>query len=389
MGTPLPPRAQALFDWLVDGAPGATTPMAVVQRIANELQALEVHIERIAAFVRTLHPHVVGRRFLWEASTDKVEVGELSWDRLSSVGFQESPIAHVMNTGEIVRGQLRPDAKLAFKDLVEMRDKGFTELSVFPLKFMGGTTHAISFATRAPGGFADSQFEMIRELMRPLSRVAETLALMRTAVNLLNAYVGNDAGERILQGQIRRGDTQLINCVIWFSDLRGFTSLSSERAPQDIISVLNQFFECQVPAIEKEGGQVLKFIGDGLLAIFPVKADARASGDAAVRASRGAFEALQKLNATRAERGESALGFGVGLHLGEVAFGNIGGSNRLDFTAIGPAVNLASRIESMTGKLGKQVLVSGELAKHLSVATRSVGDFELKGVPGRVELFEL
>ena len=144
-----------------------------------------------------------------------------------------------------------------------------------------------------------------------------------------------------------------------------------------------------MPAIEREGGQVLKFIGDGLLAIFPLgKRDAKSAGDGAVRATAAAFEALTKLNEKRKARGDGDLSFGVALHLGEVAYGNIGGASRLDFTAIGPAVNLASRIEGMTGKLGKKVLLSSQLVKELSVPTRSAGLAELKGLTEMVELFE-
>lgn len=382
------PAVQALFDWLVDGAPGAPTPMAVLERFGPDLVTAGVPLERMAAFVRTLHPSVMGRRFLWEQGKPKVEAVEAPWQLLSSPQFLASPVAKVFATGEVERHRLVDGAALS-ADLVQLREAGFTEVVVFPLKFMGGSTHAITFATRARDGFTDEHLATLQYVVRPLSRVGETLALMRTAVNLLNAYVGNDAGER-LKGQIQRGDTQNIECVIWFSDLRGFTSLSGTRTPTEIIAVLNEFFECQVPAIEREGGQVLKFIGDGLLAMFPVSAAKPASiaGAGAVRATRQAFAALEQLNQVRAGRGEDALAFGVALHLGEVAYGNIGGASRLDFTAIGPAVNLASRIEGMTGKLGKPVLVSADLSRHLDVPFRSVGAHPLKGITQPVELFE-
>ncbi len=387
---PFHPTVQSLFDWLVDGAPGASTPMAVLERFGPDLVSAGVPLERMAAFVRTLHPSVMGRRFLWERGVDKVQAQEASWELLSSPMFLQSPVAQVFASAEVLRQKLEPGARLTSSDTLALRDAGFTELVVFPLKFMGGSTHAITFATRFPGGFLDEHLAALGHVVRPLSRVGETLALMRTAVNLLNAYVGNDAGDRILKGQIQRGDTQTIRCVIWFSDLRGFTTLSGDRTPRDIIGILNEFFECQVPAIEHEGGQVLKFIGDGLLAMFPVTdtVDARMAGEASVRATTAAFAALGKLNALRATRGEEPLAFGVALHLGEVAYGNIGGASRLDFTAIGPAVNLASRIEGMTGKLGKKVLLSAALASALTVPTRSVGTHELKGITGPVELFE-
>ena len=383
------PTVQALFDWLVDGAPGAPTPMAVMERLGPDLAAAGLPVERITAFVRTLHPSVMGRQFRWEKGVPKVTAQEASWALLNSPEFLNSPIATIFNEGRVVRFKLTPEAVLP-ETMANLRDAGFTEWAGVPFKFMGGSIHAVAFATRAPGGFTEEDFATLQHVVRPLSRVAETLALMRTAVNLLNAYVGNDAGERILKGHIQRGDTENIRCVIWFSDLRGFTSMSGERAPSEIIGILNEFFECQVPAIESEGGQVLKFIGDGLLAMFPVdeKRTAKHSGDGALRASQAAFAALNHLNEVRRKRGDADLAFGVALHLGDVAYGIIGGASRLDFTAIGPAVNLASRIEGMTGKLGKQVLLSAALAKELSLPTRSVGSFELKGITGPAELFE-
>lgn len=380
--------AQQLFDWLVDGAPGAPTPMAVLEKLGPGLNEAGVPVHRMSAFVKTLHPSIVGRRFIWEVETGKTQVGEAPWDLINSEVFKRSPFARVFETGQVDRCGLHAlTLENTPADLIDLKKNGFTDIAFLPMRFMGGTVHAISFATRAPGGFTDAQLETITFVVRPLSRVAETLALMRTAVNLLNAYVGNDAGERILKGRIQRGDTDLINCVIWFSDLRGFTSLSGERQPKEIIAVLNEFFECQVPAIERHGGQVLKFIGDGLLAIFPVKDDPAGVTTNAVKATREAFDSLTTLNLKRASRSEGPLAFGVALHLGEVAYGNIGGSSRLDFTAIGPAVNLASRIESMTGKLGKQVLISSAVAQVLPIA-KSVGSFELKGITGASELFE-
>lgn len=383
------PIVDALFDWLVDGAPGAPTPMGVLARIGTDLVQGGVPLERMTAFVRTLHPSVMGRRFLWEPGMAEVASAEESWAFLSSEQFKQSVVAQVFEHAQVRRFALPSEPKLP-AELVGLRDAGFTDYLICPLKFMGGSTHAITFATRAPGGFNEAHLAALAHVVRPLSRVAETLALMRTAVNLLNAYVGNDAGERILKGQIQRGDTQTIRCVIWFSDLRGFTSMSGDRSPSEIIGILNEFFECQVPAIEREGGQVLKFIGDGLLAMFAVneKRDARTAGDASIRSTQAAYAALEKLNQLRHSRGEEPLAFGVALHLGEVAYGNIGGASRLDFTAIGPAVNLASRIEGMTGKLGKPVLLSAHLSAAISTPHRSVGAFELKGISGPAELFE-
>jgi adenylate cyclase len=372
------PLTQALFDWLVDGAPGATTPMAVLQRFGDDLIQAGIPIDRGSALVRTLHPSIMGRRFVFEPGKP-VTVSEASWAILNSPQFLDSPVAKIFKENTELR--VRLDGATGFADLDGLGKQGFTDWLGLPLRFMSGNVNALSLATRRKGGFSDEDLRALRFVTRALARVAETLALMRTSANLLNAYVGRDAGERIMKGQVQRGDTELIRCVIWFSDLRGFTSLSGTREPRDIISVLNEFFDCQVPALEAQGGEVLKFIGDGLLAIFPLGGRAPAEvAPKAVAATAAAFAALDKLNGVRAARGDGPLEFGVALHLGEVAYGNIGGAARLDFTAIGPAVNLASRLEGLTGKLGKRVVFSEAFVAEGLVPSKVVGTFDLKGV---------
>lgn len=386
----LPPELQPLFDWLVDGAPGCDTPPKIVAELGRRLRDAAVPIDRINAFVRTLHPRIAGRRFHWKPGLEQAVVGELPWGDLDMPAFRAGPLPLVFRTGQEYRTSLAGTAPLEHSELESLRPQGLTDYLALPLKFIGGTNNAITFATSAPGGFTDAQLDGLREITRPLSRVAETLALMRTAVNLLNTYVGRNAGERILGGHIQPGDTENIRCVIWFSDLRGFTSMSGQSTPAQTIAVLNELFECQVPAIDKHGGEVLKFIGDGMLAIFPIGAavDGPAAAEAAAKASAEAFAALGRLNEERAAKGSPAIRFGLALHAGEVAYGNIGGANRLDFTAIGSAVNLAARIESLTAKLQRDLLLSEDFAKLLLRPTRPAGSFELKGFTGPQAVFE-
>jgi adenylate cyclase len=380
----------SVFDWLLDGVAGAKTPMDVLERMCPDLAAAGVPIERAEAFVRTLHPHIAGRSFTWRAGQANVEVTNRTYAYLQSDAIQKSALMPVFQHGEHVRRRL--EGATDDPALADLTADGFTDFYAAPLTFLGGAHHGITFATKRAGGFRDDDVAALRRVVRPLARVAEILALSRTATNLLNTYVGHDAGERILAGHIQRGDTSLIHAVIWFSDLRGFTSMSSALPPVEIIRVLNDVFDCQVPAIEQHGGQVLKFMGDGLLAIFPVSAhdadDVGARCRAALDAARAAFASLDALNTRRRASGDGDVKFGVGLHLGEFAYGNIGGSGRLDFTCIGPAVNLASRLESLTGKLGRPIIASAEVAHHVGDASfESAGEHELKGVPGKVQVF--
>lgn len=378
-----------MFDWLVDGAPPCGDAVSVIARMLPELREGGVPVERFAAFVKSLHPHVFARSFLWEPG-QAVQVREWTWADTRLPGYHASVVKKLYDEPVEVRCRLGTGEQVPFIDVNGLAAQGYSDFIALPLKFMSGASNVTTYATRAPGGFTEEQIEALRHITRALSRVAETLVLMRNAVNLLNTYVGRDAGERILKGKIQRGDTESISCVIWFSDLRGFTSLSGERTPMEIINVLNQLFDCQVPAIEANGGQVLKFIGDGMLAIFPLgeKVTAQVAGDRALDATVKAYAALDALNLKRAAEGQPTLRFGVALHVGEVGYGNIGGANRLDFTAIGTAVNVASRLEGLTGKLEKRVLVSEALARALSSHLEPVGEFELKGVAQKQKVFE-
>lgn len=375
----------SLFDWLVDGAPGATSAPEVVLRMGQELVAAGVPIERMAAFVTTLHPQIVGRSFTWTGG-QPVKVGELTHALLDSDMFKRSPVAHVMTEQAPLRFRLKEgEGAGAFPVVEELRAEGYTDYACFPMVFLSGQAHAITFSTKAANGFSEEAVAALARVIRPLSRVAEILALRRTAANLLSTYVGRNAGERILAGRIVRGDLETIRAVIWFSDLRGFTEMSARMTPREVIDALNELFEFQVPAIEKRGGEVLKFIGDGMLAIFPIAegTDTSQLASAALEAADEAFAALAAHNA----RTTRPLQFGLALHVGEIAYGNIGGANRLDFTAIGSAVNLAARLEGLTGKLGRALVVSEALAAHATRPLEEVGAFELKGVPGAQRVF--
>jgi len=201
----------------------------------------------------------------------------------------------------------------------------------------------------------------------------------------LSTYVGQHSGERVLSGRIFKGDVETIHAAIWFSDLRGFTEMSGRKTAKEMIGVLNEVFECQVPAIEKHGGEVLKFIGDGLLAIFPIKdpSENKARCDAALTAGREALAALEALNA----KNQTALRLGLALHVGDVEYGNIGGASRLDFTAIGAAVNTAARLEGIASKANRALVLSEDVAKIVGGSLEDLGEFDLKGIQGARRVF--
>jgi len=221
--------------------------------------------------------------------------------------------------------------------------------------------------------------------MIPLARVTEIRALRRTASTLLDTYVGHDAGERVLAGHIRRGDIEEIHAAIWLSDMRGFTALADTLPPRVMIDLLNRYFDCQVPVILDHGAEVLKFMGDGLLAIFTIAGNE-------IEVCRRALTAARQAQVNIAALAHSAmpgLRFGLALHIGDVLYGNIGSGNRLDFTCIGPAVNFAARIEKLASTLGRAILASGEFACYCPGEFTSLGEFSLAGFSAPQPVFGL
>jgi adenylate cyclase len=376
---------KAIADWLIDGARSAVQPQEVLAQLCDRLVASGIPLWRVAVFVRTLHPQVMGRRFVWRPGTEVVS-SEAPYELLETAEFRDNPIARVYQTGGPIRRRLAdPDRALDFPVLAELRAEGVTDYLASPLLFTDGAIHAVTCTTREPGGFTDTQIAALEAIMTPLARVAEIRALRRTASVLLDTYVGHDAGERILAGHIRRGDIEEIHAAIWLSDMRGFTALADRQPPRVLIDLLNRYFDCQVPVILDRGAEVLKFMGDGLLAIFTIAGDEAEVCKRALAAARQAQTNVAELSRTAMP----GLRFGLALHIGDVLYGNIGSGNRLDFTCIGPAVNFAARIEKLAGELGRGILASGEFAQHCPHEFTALGEFTLPGFSAAQRVFGL
>ena len=383
---PMPePDIRAIADWLIDGARSAPLPQEVLSQLCERLVACGIPLWRVAVFVNTLHPQIIGRRFVWRPGAE-VEIAEGQFGLFDTAEFRENPVARVYATKTAIRRRLAdPDCVMDFPILQELRAEGVTDYLASPLLFTDGSVHVVTCTTRQPGGFTDPQIAGLETVITPLARVAEIRAWRRNASTLLDTYVGHDAGERILAGQIRRGDIEEIHAAIWLSDMRGFTALSDRQPPRVLIDLLNRYFDCQVPVILEHGAEVLKFMGDGLLAIFTVAGDEPQVCKRALAAARQAQANVAEL-ATAAMPG---LRFGLALHVGNVLYGNIGSGNRLDFTCIGPAVNFAARIEKLAGELGRGILASGEFATHCRGEFTALGEFTLPGFSAAQEVFGL
>jgi adenylate cyclase len=371
---------QKLVEWLIDGARSAPSPPAMMAETCERLVAAGLPLSRVGVFVRTLHPDIVGRNFIWKLGSEVV-TGTANYEMLDSEGFRTSPLAIVFAEGREIRAKLDGPDGNRFPIFAELREEGATDYIALPLLNVDGSVHVSSWTTKQPGGFTDAQIKALRELIPPLSRLIEVTRLRFMSTILLDTYVGNRAGERILGGQIRRGHAESMHAAIWLSDLRGFTALSDRLPAETVVDILNQYFDCQVSAIATHGGEVLKFMGDGLLAVFPID---EYIGDTkkvcaqvldAARASRANVDAMQFSIGETVER----FRFGVALHVGKILYGNIGGGNRLDFTCIGPAVNLAARLEKMAGRLHRTVVASAAFTQAFSGGWEDLGEFPIAG----------
>jgi adenylate cyclase len=369
-----------ISDWLIDGARSAVSPPQMVAEFCERLVQAGLPLWRVGLFVRTLHPDILGVNFIWKPDAEVVS-GTADFGLLDSPEFIRSPLAIVFGEGREVRHRIDDPESRRFPFLDDMRAEGVTDYIALPLLATDGSAHASSWTTRHPGGFSDEQLRGLRSLMPPLARLVEVTSQRRRASILLDTYVGNRAGERILGGQIRRGHTETMHAAIWLSDLRGFTALSDRLPAETVVDILNLYFDCQVSAIRNHGGEVLKFMGDGLLAVFPI---AEAEGDIqqvcsrvleAARESRASVEAMHYPIGETIER----FRFAVALHVGKILYGNIGGGNRLDFTCIGPAVNLAARLEKIAARLHRTIVASAGFAGICAGGWDDLGEFPIAG----------
>ncbi len=375
---------RSLCDWLLGDARNAAETTALVVELGERLNAAGIDVRRITTGIPILHPQVASYSALWNRGAAVTE-REYQLDPETLASLRDSPIAVVYGGGGPVRcNPSAPPSEDEFPIVADLRAEGFTDYVVMPARFSDETTKAVTFATDRAGGFAETDIELFETLMPMLAMVLEIQALKRTARILLETYVGRETGRRVLHGAIRRGMGETIHAAIWLSDLRDFSGLSETLPRDEVIALLNDYFGALSEAATRHDGEILKFIGDAMLAIFPVASDGSAAVTcrAALAAAAEAETLAGAINRERSDTGRAAFAFGIALHVGDVMYGNIGGATRLDFTVIGAAVNLASRISGVCATLGRTVLVSEQFAAAVGGSFERVGTFDLKGVSG-------
>lgn len=350
-----------------------------------------VPLHRVNVILRTLHPLVLVSGYVWRAPGE-VDTFEAGHESMSGDQYLKSPVRKIFDGSRGIRRRLMdPGCPRDFPILDDLDREGVTDYVILPLQFSDGRSYAASWATTAPCGFSDGDVARIVGLMQPLAMALEIRSVRDIAANLMATYLGHKTGERVLNGAILRGSTETLDAVIWYSDLRGFTRMADRLPTPVLLDILNDHFERVAGPVQRHGGEVLKFVGDGVLAIFPVDelGGASAAAAAALDSVDESLRLNDEINIERRERDAPEITFGVALHLGAVTYGNIGAPDRLDFTVIGPAVNHATRIEGQCRTMDRQVLASAAVAEASDRPLVSLGVHALKGIREPQELFTL
>ncbi len=393
--------ANPIVAWLLTEGSNVSDAAELVERLAKRLLKARFCLWRVVCLIRTLHPQVIGVRYVWRSGSGISEELAPLHNNLHPLHYPDSPMGAILDgTLASIRQRLDvPGIKLDFPIFHKLRVQGATDYVAMPLEFFGNQTNAIAFACNRPGGFMASELRQLYEMLPVLARLLEVHTLRRTAKTLLDTYLGRHTGERVLNGLIERGDGDDIHAAIWFCDLRDSTRMAEAVSRETFLAILNDFFDCTAGAVLDHGGEVLRFVGDAALAIFPTGTistsveqgccNSEAACNAALAAAVDAQARIEALNRIRAQKGEPPLRFGVGLHIGDVLYGNIGVPGRLEFTVIGAAANEAARLERLCKSLDKSILISAEFKRCVNEELVSLGRYPLCGVGAPQEIFTL
>jgi adenylate cyclase len=377
---PLGQRIIEMHVWAVRQGLRGTAASELFDGFCQRLVLAGLPLWRASAAMRTLHPQWGGYSYLWRRDLNAIEPSQFERGSEYRQDWLTSPFAYLIGQAQAEGGHgdpwlhlrrrlVGPEALLDFPLLEELAGAGGTDYFAQIVRFgpegdaSRGTGIAYSFTTDRREGFSEDDLTLLRAVLPALSLAIMAHAGHTIASGLLEAYLGGDAGRRVHAGAVERGSVESIRAVLWFADMRGFTKLADGTAGLEVIELLNEVFETLTAPLRSRGGEVLKFMGDGMLAVFPLLAETQAETCRnAIGAAIEAMHALDRINRARVEASKPIAEVDLALHLGEVLYGNVGAADRLDFTVIGPAVNEASRIETLCEPLGRKVLVSAEFA---------------------------
>jgi adenylate cyclase len=389
-----------ISDWIVRRGLEGAQETDLLREFCEKCNAAGLPIGRALVIIDTLHPVHEGTVFRWR--NDNIEEKPATQYGRTTEGdaaeaWLRSPFYHLLQVGgEELRRRIGFGEPADFPIIEEMKDTGHSDYIVFVHRFASGAAIGemdciySGWATRSVDGFSEAAIVALRRLVPALGLAMKSAALARIADTLVQVYLGRDAGRRVLKGRIQRGVADRIEAALWFSDLHDFTRITDTAPPGELIPLLNDYAEAVITAIHEAGGDVLKLIGDGTLAIFRGDDPAEACRHA-LKAEARLRERLKALNERRRAEERPTTSVYLGLHIGEVFYGNIGSDERLDFTVVGPAVNETSRIASMCRSVDRPVLISSAFAATLPNHKRrelvSVGRFALRGVGRAQDLY--
>ena len=376
-------RAKAIEvgEWLLRNRDTYGRHTLFIDGYARKLREVGIPLDRLSLHLRQLNPQLRARTFVWNRDAGgTAETGRQYGIEVSDV-YLRSPVRPIFEGGPAIERRLTaPSDEEDFPILNELRGQGISHYLVLPLPMWVLGPAAISIATRKEEGFSANELALVENTNAAFGAALELQETRQLARTLLDTYVGRNAGERILNGAIHRGISEEIHAIIFYCDLRNFTPISESLEQGQVVELLNRYFDAVAEPVQRHGGEILKFIGDGMLAIYPCPANHIKDCTAASSALLAAIEAQQAMEKLAADYSDFEVACGIALHVGDVQFGNIGALNRLDFTVIGPAVNLVTRIEPFSKETPDRIVVSREFAERQSGDYQSLGEHPLKGI---------
>ncbi|MBM9547384.1 adenylate/guanylate cyclase domain-containing protein [Leptospira sp. 201903074] len=405
----------SFMDWYLGEIPKIDSPSLLFHSFIEYLQTLGFQIIRGNMGTRTLHPQVETLAYLWAPKSQKelfdlqanplfhsgrwfefpdafIRETKFRLGSIQSTQFAASPIQYVLTTNKTYYYRFTEGFKgeYPYPILEELAPIGGTGYFAIPVIQKGNSYAFLSLLTAKPDGFTDVELDFLTKALNMVALKWWTFIQSELTESLLSIYLGKRTGSTVYSGKIYLGELDKIQSVIWFSDIRNYSGMSEKLSPPEVIQLLNDYFGLAIPLIEAHGGEVLKLLGDGILAVFPyTESNKTYVGKKVLLAVRRLGEDLFLHNQIREKETKLPIHHGVGLHSGEILYGNIGSTERLDFTVIGEAVNLTSRIAGMCGELGKAVLASENLANQIPVRWEELGEHKLKGIGSPQKIFAI
>ena len=377
-----------LTNWMMNDGRQSGNPVKVVSHFCTSLIDAGVPLWRANIGQRFANPLLIAWGVVW--TPEETETYDVTHEITLTDSYVGSSFEYILEHRKPLHKSLQQlDPKTDHISYLEFAEQGGTDYYASLLYYGDGSLHGCTFVTRDHDGFLPEHLEMIEAALPALSCAMEPITMRKSSKGLLRTYLGDGPSEAVWNGTIKRGERTRIEAVVMFSDLRGFTAMTNNATKEHVFEALNGYFDVVVQSVEENGGDVLKFMGDGILSIFPIsdRADRAEQCRNAARAAQDAMAGLAALNVSRNQAGQPSLDFGVGINVGHVSYGNIGSPGRLDFTVLGGAVNVASRIEGLTKTIGQSVLATAAVAAAAPDLFSPCGIHAIRGLQDEMELF--